>query len=397
MKVVQLNAVCGRGSTGKICVSISDILNRKDVENFILYSAGNSERPNAISCCSKIYTKVQALKSRILGNYGFNSFSETRRMISVLEQIKPDIVHLHNVHGHDCHVELLMDYFRKNRTKVFWTFHDCWAFTGYCTHFMFDGCEKWKSGCGNCPQKRKYSWLFDRSAELFQRKRKAFAGLDLTIITPSRWLADIVGQSFLKDYPVNVIPNGIDLHVFKPTVGSFREKNHISPDKFLLLGVAQGWGVRKGLDVFIELAERLDSEKFQIVLVGTDDAVDRQLPEHIISIHRTNNQRELAEIYSAADLFVNPTREDNYPTVNMEAIACGTPVVTFRTGGSPESLTEKTGSIVDCKDIDTMEREILRIWSQRPYTQEDCRMSASGFDMNVCFSSYLELYAESGT
>ena len=361
MKVVQINAVCGIGSTGKICISVSDVLNQHGIENYILFSAGYSSHPGAISCCSRPYTKFQALKSRLLGNYGFNSAWETRRMIAILEKIQPDIVHLHNIHGHDCHLELLMDYFRSTGTKVFWTFHDCWAFTGYCTHFMFYGCEKWKSGCGDCPQRKKYSWIFDRSAELYQRKKQAFSGLDLTIITPSQWLADLVRQSFLQEYPVKVIHNGIDLKVFQPTSGNFRDRYGIPVDKFLILGVAHGWSERKGLDVFVELERRLDPEKFQIVLVGTSEKIDKKLPKGIISIHRTNCQKDLAEIYTAADLFVNPTREDNYPTVNMEAIACGTPVLTFRTGGSPESLTKEMGCVVDYGDIDAMERETIRM------------------------------------
>lgn len=396
MKVVQINAVCDRGSTGKICSSISQVFDEHGLENYILFSAGESRRTNAVSCCGRRYTKIQALQSRVLGNYGFNSVRETKRMLTFLKKIEPDVVHLHNIHGHDCHLTLLFDYFRKKKIKVFWTFHDCWGFTGYCTHFSYVGCDKWKIGCSNCPQRKKYSWFFDRSSELYRRKKEAFSGLDLTIVTPSQWLANLVKQSFLKDYPVRVIHNGIDLTVFKPTFSNFREKYHISDTKFVLLGVAFGWGVRKGLDVFLELVNRLDPERFQIVLVGTDTTVDRQLPERIISIHRTNNQQELAEIYSAADLFVNPTREDTYPTVNMEAIACGTPVLTFRTGGSPESVTAKTGSVVNCGDSDAMEREILRISEQKPFIQEELLAAAQHFDLQECFDGYWKLYGDAG-
>lgn len=392
MKIVQINAVCGTGSTGKICVAVSEVLDQQGIENYILYSAGKSPKSNAVSCCSRAYTKIQAVKSRVFGNYGFNSRRETNRIIAFLKQTKPDAVHLHNIHGHDCHLELLMAYFRDSHIKVFWTFHDCWAFTGYCTHFMFTGCDKWKTGCGACPQRKKYSWFFDRSKELYYRKRRAFSGLDLTIVTPSQWLADLVQQSFLKDYPVKVIRNGIDLSVFRPVENDFREKHLISEEKFILLGVAHGWSVRKGLDVFVELAERLDPEKFHIVLVGTDDSVDRQLPGNILSIHRTNNQQELAEIYSAADLFVNPTREDNYPTVNLEAIACGTPVLTFRTGGSPESLCEKTGSVVECADIDALRMEVIRIYEERPFSKEACLKQSCQFDAIARFQDYLTLY-----
>ena len=392
MKVVQINAVCGTGSTGKICVAVSEVLDQQGIENYILYSAGKSPKSNAVSCCGRAYTKIQAVKSRVFGNYGFNSRHETKRMIAFLKQTKPDVVHLHNIHGHDCHLALLMMYLRDSHTKVFWTFHDCWAFTGYCTHFMFTGCDKWKTGCGACPQRKKYSWFFDRSKELYYRKRRAFSGLDLTIVTPSQWLADLVQQSFLKDYPVKVIRNGIDLSIFHSVESNFQNKYSILEEKFILLGVAHGWSVRKGLDAFVELAERLDPDRFLIVLVGTDDHVDRQLPENILSIHQTNNQQELAEIYSAADLFVNPTREDNYPTVNMEAIACGTPVLTFRTGGSPESVTEETGCVVDCGDVDALEQAILRIWEEGPYTRETLAASAGQFDMWQCYASYLTLY-----
>lgn len=394
MKVAQINTVHGRGSTGKICLSISEILDRNGIENYILFSSGASESSNGISCCSKVYTKFQALKSRILGNYGFNSVKETKKMMAILDDIQPDVVHLHNIHGHDCHLEILADYLKEKKIKVFWTFHDCWALTGYCTHFLFAECDKWKLGCGNCPQKNKYSWLLDRSAELHRRKRKAFAGLDLTIITPSQWLADLVKQSFLGDYPVRVIHNGINLEIFRPAMGNFRKKYGISDHKFILLGVAFGWSIRKGLDVFLELERRLNPDLFQIVLVGTDNKVDRKLPESILSIHRTGNQRELAEIYSAADLFVNPTREDSYPTVNMEAIACGTPVITFRTGGSPESLTEKTGVIVDCDDVDTLEQEIIRIRAEMPFLHSELQIHGKLFDDAVCYQEYLKLYRE---
>lgn len=394
MKVVQINAVSGLGSTGKICLSISEVLDRQGIENYILFSAGKSSQPNVISCCSRLYTKMQALKSRLLGNYGFNSVWETKKILSLLDEIRPDIVHLHNIHGHDCHLGILFSYIREHGIKVFWTFHDCWAFTGYCTHFSYEQCYKWKNQCSHCPQRSKFSLVWDRSHQVFRQKKDALSGLDLTIITPSQWLADLAKESFLKEYSVKVIQNGIDLDVFCPRNSDFRNKFAIPEDKFVLLGVAQGWGFPKGLDVFEELARRLDPKLFQIVLVGTNEKIDHRLPENVISVHRTNDQQELAEIYSAADLFVNPTREDTYPTVNMESIACGTPVLTFRTGGSPEILDEKTGCAVDCDDIDAMEQEIIRIQKQRPYTREDCVARGKSFNLEDRFSEYLKLYGD---
>lgn len=392
MKIVQINVTCGAGSTGKICVSVSDLLSVRGIENYVLYTSGHSNHPKSGCYTNKYEIKWNALKSRVFGNYGFNSKRMTKRLIKELKRISPDVVHLHNLHGHNCHLEMLFQYLHEHHIKVYWTFHDCWAFTGYCPHFAMVKCDKWKTGCFDCVQARQYSWFFDKSKNLYDRKKKLAQGLDLTIVTPSNWLAELVGESFLKDYPVKVIHNGIDLTVFKPTESDFRKK-HGCEGKFILLGVAFGWGVRKGLDVFVELASRLD-DRFQIVLVGTDDAVDRNLPEGIISIHRTQNQAELAEIYTAADLFVNPTREEVLGLVNIESLACGTPVVTFQTGGSPECIDPTCGSVVPCDDIDALEQEILRIAETKPYSTGACLNKAKEFDMNQRFEEYVKLYDE---
>lgn len=392
MKVVQINVSCGIGSIGKICTSVSEMLSAENIENYILYVMGKSSFPYGIKYASDKYIKLQALKSRILGNYGFNSRYSTKKLINELERIKPDIVHLHNLHGHNCNLTMLFSYLKEKKIKLFWTFHDCWAFTGYCTHFVMSNCDKWKSECHNCPQYKKFSWFFDRSRYLFNEKKDISQGLDLTIITPSQWLADLVKQSFFRNNPIRVINNGIDCSVFKPTESGFRDKMGLTGKK-VILGVASIWGIGKGLDVFIDLAKHLPND-YRIVLVGTDDNVDKRLSSNIISIHRTQNQKELAEIYTAADVFVNPTREDTFPTVNMESLACGTPVVTFKTGGSPEILDETCGSIVDCDDVDALEIEISRICEEKPYAVEACLARAQKFDMNDRFKEYVDLYKE---
>ena len=391
MKIVQINATCGIGSTGKICVGVSKVLSENSIENYILYSTKTNGYPLGIQCTNDVYIKLQALKSRVFGNYGFNSRKATKKIIAELERIKPNVVHLHNIHGHDCNLEILFSYFKKNKIKLLWTFHDCWSFTGYCPHFTMMKCDKWKSSCSQCIQRSEYSWFFDKGQQLFEKKKSIFQGLDLTIVTPSRWLADIVQQSFLKEYPVKVINNGINLEIFKPSKSNFREKFGISEKNYIILGVAMGWGERKGLDVFVNLAKNLP-DNYRIVLIGTDDKTDKILPENIISIHRTQNQQELAQIYSSADVFVNPTREDNYPTVNMEAIACGLPVLTFRTGGSPEMIDETCGSVVGCDDEEALEKEIIRICTDRPYSKDNCVNKAKTFDENERFKEYLDLY-----
>ncbi len=390
MKIVQINATCGVGSTGKIAVAISELLNRKNLENYIFYSEGKSDYKNGIKYTNLVYTKIQAVISRVFGNYGFEGTFATRKLIKNLKRIKPDIIHIHNIHSHACNLELLFKFIKKNNIKTYWTFHDCWAFTGYCPYFDMAGCENWKSECKTCVQRKSFSWFFDRSNKNQRRKQEAIQGTDLTIITPSLWLADLVKQSFLKDFPLKVINNGIDLNIFKPTESDFREKYGLK-DKFVILGVAFCWDKRKGLDVFLELSRKLDSN-FQIVLVGTDESC--QLPKNIISIQKTKSQKELAEIYTAADVFVNPTREENYPTVNMEAIACGTPVITFNTGGSAEMLDETCGRVVPKNDINALITEINNM-SNSQMLSSDIAKSANKFDKNDKFKEYVDLYTES--
>ncbi len=391
MKIVQINSVCGVGSTGKICTDISRLLTENNIENYILCSYKTGGYEFAVPCTERSYIRRQVALAHIRGNYGFNSVRSTRRMIAELERIKPDIVHLHNIHSHECNLKLLFDYFREKKTKLVWTFHDCWAFSAYCTHFVMAGCDKWKTGCKKCPQQKDYSLFFDRSKTLFKRKKQLFTGLDMTIVTPSQWLADLVKESFMGEYPVKVINNGIDLSVFAPCESDFRKKHQISADTKLLLGVAFDWGIKKGLDVFINLANQLDLDKYKVVLVGTNDSIDQTLPDNIISIHKTNDQRELAEIYSACDLLINPTREDTYPTVNMESIACRTPVITFDTGGSPEIIDEKTGVVVAKDDFASLKEAICQL-CDHPLSPEDCTKKAQTFDKNLKYEEYLGLY-----
>ncbi len=397
MRVVQINATCGIGSTGKICVGISELASAGNIENYILFSSRTNGYPLGIACSSDRYLRIQALKSRIFGNYGFNSKHATRKMIRELERIRPDVVHLHNIHGHDCDLERLLSYFRRKKTKLIWTFHDCWAFTAYCPHYAMIKCDKWKTQCSNCVQHRNYSWFFDRSSALFANKKRLSSGLDLTIVAPSKWTAEQVKASFFREYPVQVIYNGIDLAVFKPAAGSFRKDHGIPEDKKIILGVAFGWGPRKGLDVLIELAHRLDSNRYQMVLVGTDDTVDKLLPPEIISIHRTQNQAELAEVYTAADVFVNPTREEVLGLTNIEANACGTPVVTFRTGGSPECIDASSGIVVEQEDVQAMLEAIQHVCEEKPFSAEACRARAGRFDRNDRFTEYVRLYESVNT
>ena len=390
MKIVQLNVTCGVGSTGKICLAVSRLLNERGVENYILFSEEESDYEYGIKYADKLSIKLEALKSRVFGNYGFNSKTLTKKLIAKLDEIQPDIVHLHNLHGHGCNLEILFTYFKEKNIKLYWTFHDCWAFTGYCPHFDMVGCDKWQIQCQACPQKGAYSFFFDNSSKLYSKKKALFSGLDLTIITPSQWLKGLVKKSFLKDYEVLVINNGIDLDIFKPSESDFRE-NHGIKDEFLILGVAFNWDERKGIDVFSDLARTLPKD-CRIVLVGTNENTRQHLPDNVITIDRTENQQELAEIYTACDLFVNATREDTFPTVNIESLACGTPVLTFKTGGSPEIIDETCGMSVAKNDADALREAILKIKDTRPFTKEACLKKSAEYRKEEKFKEYTKIY-----
>ncbi|MDD6146847.1 MAG: glycosyltransferase [Oscillospiraceae bacterium] len=388
MKVAQINVTCGSGSTGRICRAVSELLTEKGIENRVFYSEGESDYPLGVKYTLSGEVKAAALRSRLFGNYGFNSRKMTERLLSMLDEMKPDIVHLHNLHGHNCDLSLLLTALRDRQIKVFWTFHDCWAFTGYCPHFDMIGCEKWTSRCSGCPQKKSYSWFFDRSAELQEKKRQLLCGLDLTVITPSKWLAALVKESFLSDVPVKVIPNGIDLSVFHPTPSDIRDRLSVGERK-LLLAVAYHWDERKGADVLGAAAKAL-GDAYRIVAVGAgSEGIEG---ENVLALKRTESQKELAELYTAADLFLNPTREDSFPTVNMEALACGTPVLTFDTGGSGEIIDDSCGLAVKKNDTASFIREIVRITQEKPYDAESCLKRAESFDMREKFRAYVDLY-----
>lgn len=348
MKVLQINSVCGIGSTGRIATDIHQILKSKGHESYIAY--GRSEAINCedtLRIGNRIDLYAHVASTRFFDKHGFGSKKSTRAFIQKIEKLNPDVIHLHNIHGYYLNVEILFDYLKKKNKPVVWTLHDCWSFTGHCTHFDYIECERWRDGCYACPQKKKYpmSNFSDNSKNNFNEKNSIFNGIkNLVLVAPSEWLANLVEKSFLKDYQLEVINNGIDLKAFKPIESDFRKEYNIL-NKFIILGVASVWNRRKGLNFFIELAKKLNDDEV-IALVGLSEKQKRELPKNIIGFTRTNNIQELAEIYSVADVFVNPTLEDNFPTTNLEAIACGTPVITFETGGSVESIDEKTGVIV---------------------------------------------------
>lgn len=400
MRIAEIN-IAMDGSTGKIMLQIAQIARNDGYEVKTFSPVVFSKVKKNKKVLPKEHTEfgfffengVHRCLGTLLGYNGCFSHIGTWLLIKKLKEFQPDIIHLHNLHGFCINLPMIFRYIKRNSIRVVWTLHDCWSFTGHCPHFTMAECDRWKTGCHHCPQPRVYPKMYlDTSKRMYALKKKWFSGVkNMTLVTPSEWLADLTKQSFLKDYPVEVINNGIDLDIFQPTSSDFRNRYGITQDKHILLDVTFGWNARKGLDVFIELAKRLDSS-YQIVLVGTDDRVDAQLPTNIISIHRTQNQKELAEIYTAADLFVNPTREEVLGMVNIESLACGTPVVTFNSGGSPETINETCGRVVACDDVDSLVYQIKLICKNDSFTEKECRKRARHFEMNGKFQDYINIY-----
>ncbi|WP_095174812.1 MULTISPECIES: glycosyltransferase [Blautia] len=395
MKIAAINSM-SVGSTGRIMIEIGKQSKIDNLE-YIGY-CGNWVKNQPLNECVRFGFRVEnfvsAILYRITGIQHVGSILGTLSLIRKLKKYNPDVIHIHNLHLWVLNVPMLFRYIKRQNIPVIWTLHDCWAFTGQCPHFTMAKCEKWKTGCHDCVQYKQYPKSYvDRTGIMWKLKKKWFTGVNnVTIVTPSQWLADLLKKSFLHEYPIRVIHNGIDLSVFKPTEKSFRTAHKLE-DKYIVLGVSFGWGKSKGLDVFIELSKSLP-DSYQIVLVGTNGNTDRMLPDNILSIHTTHNQIELAGIYTAADVFVNPTREENYPSVNMESLACGTPVLTFKTGGSPEILNEACGFVVDSEDVNTLQNIIIRICEEKPYSKETCIKHSKNFEAKDRFKEYLELYKE---
>lgn len=395
MKVLQINSVCGVGSTGRIATDLYKVLAERGHECLIAYGRGNApSNINSIRIGSDFDNYIHVLKTRVFDKHGFGSIKATKKFIKQIEEYNPDIIQLHNIHGYYINIKILFEYLKKVNKFVVWTLHDCWAFTGHCAHFDYIVCNRWKTTCHSCPQKRRYplSLLMDNSNWNYNKKKELFTSIEnMLIVTPSSWLRNLVKQSFLDKYPVKVINNGIDLKVFKPTESDLREKYNLK-DKFVILGVASQWGERKGLNCFFQLANRF-GETFQIILVGVTEKQKKELPNNIIGITRTNSVKELSQIYTISDIFVNPTLEDTFPTTNIESLACGTPVITFKTGGSVESIDNSCGAIVEKENVEELITVINRV-KEKNFSIKDCINKSKLYGKNDRYDEYVQLYEE---
>lgn len=405
-KLLQINPVLRTStSTGRIVQEIGVTAMRHEWESHIAYSRG---RDGLMGCSSHTIpvggtgsVVWHGLMTRLFDRHGLASRCATERLIRRMAELRPDIVHLHNLHGYFLHYPLLFRFLSQSGIPVVWTVHDCWSFTGHCYYYSAIGCDRWQTGCHHCPQKGTFpaSRLCDRSAQNFADKRAAFTSMphrQLTIVPVSQWLREEMSRSFLRDYPFRVIRNGIDTAMFRPQGDAEAVKARYGVQgKRILLGAASIWSREKGLHDFLALAPMLHEDE-RIVLVGLSAMQQKQLPRGIVGISRTANAGQLAELYAAATAFVNLTWQDNYPTVNLEAIACGTPVVTYRTGGSVEAVTGGTGFVVEQGDLQGILAATRSVRPQeRNAWRERCRAYALvHFRKEDRYADYMTLYDE---
>lgn len=403
MKLLQVNSVINTGSTGRIAEEIGQKAIAAGWQSYIAYGR-ETNRPSQshkMRIGSDWDIRLHGVQTRVLDNHslGLSSKGATKKLIRKIEEIKPDIIHLHNLHGYYLNIEVLFNYLATKDIPVVWTLHDCWSFTGHCSHFESVGCYKWKTHCHKCPLTRSYpaSLLFDRSKENFNDKNRLFNSVkNLTIVPVSNWLHNHLNESFLSEHTIKTIYNGVDLDIFRPDerLTDIKQKYNLN-NKFVLLGVSSIWNKGKGLDDFIELSTMIDTDTI-IILVGLQKEQIENLPNNIIGIEKTDSQKELAELYATSDLFVNPTYGDTFPTTNLESLACGTPVVTYKTGGSPEAITCETGFIVEKGNLKGVLKAIDELRQKgKDHYPPLCRQRAEEyFNKDDRYQEYLELYEE---
>lgn len=400
-RLLQINTTLNYGSTGRIAENIGLLANQSNFDTYVAHGP-RCINPSALkSICAEtsLGEKIHGIGTRLFDKHGLMSRQSTQKLISEIIKIKPDIIHLHNIHGYYVNYQILFSFLKEYNCPVVWTLHDCWPFTGHCAHFDLIGCDKWKTECNHCPQKGEYPKSYiDFSSRNFNLKKEAFTGCDnLTIVPVSYWLGNLVKESFLRGYKTKVIHNGIDTDKFSACNNNPEEtrvKYGITA-KYVILGVASPFNKRKGYPDFISLSHMLP-EEYCIILVGLTAEQKKNLPRNIIGIERTQDVNELASLYSCADVFVNLTYEDNFPTTNLEAMACGTPVITYNTGGSPESLDDTTGIVVEKGNLKETWNAISAICSKgkSEYVNACRNRAVQSFNNKDRFKEYIDLYNE---
>lgn len=394
-KLFQINSTLNWGSTGRIAEEIGQAAMAEGWDSYIACGRyQNESASHVVQMGNKWNVYSHFLQTRLLDNHGLASRSATKYLINQIEEIAPDVIHLHNIHGYYLNYQILFDFLSKADIPVIWTLHDCWPFTGHCSYYSFKQCYHWKILCHNCPQKDAYpaSWFIDRSEQNFRDKLRIFTSVkNMTLVPVSEWLADEVRQSFLKEYPIKVIHNGVDIETFRPILVS---KSDLNVDgKIVILGVSNVWPKSKGLTDYIKLREKL-SDEFVIVLIGLDKNQIKHLPKGIIGIERTNNVRELVNYYSVADIYFTASVEETFGLTIAESLSCGTPAIVYNSTACPGIISSDTGFVVESGDVDAV-ADIVRQVSKsgKQVFSAACRERAVRlYDKRKRYAEYLQLY-----
>lgn len=395
MKVYQINVVCGYGSTGRIVADLSRFITKTGGECRIAYGRGTAPADlDTIKISNQLDLYYHSIMTRFTDKHGLYSKNATKKLINDIIKYNPDIIHLHNIHGYYVNYEILFEFLKGYDKQVIWTLHDCWTFTGHCAYYDAVACEQWKEECHQCNNLKGYPSTYNNSNIYFNylKKRECFTQINkMILVSPSKWLKDQIKQSFFKDTKCVVIRNGINIDLFSPKKRDII-RNRICPNQEkMILGVASVWTEQKGFSDFVKLRKVLDEKKYVICMVGLNRKQLAKLPHGIIGISRTESIEELAEYYSAADVFVNLTYEDTFPTTNIEALACGTPILTYETGGSPEIINENCGDVVSKGDIEEMKRCIMK-WCEQEKPVEACVARGHEYILSDKYAEYINLY-----
>jgi glycosyltransferase involved in cell wall biosynthesis len=399
-KILQINAIYGKGSTGLIVKDIDQLLQENDYSSYVAAAYFHDVCNNSYIIGNRFDHKIHAMLTRISGKQAYNSLIATKKLLNWIDKIQPDIVHLHNLHSNYINLNMLISHLIKRNIDTVITLHDCWFFTGKCFHFFAVGCQRWKTGCGKCPLKKSYvpSYFFDASHSVFLDKNKYLNQMTkLTVIGVSKWITGLAKQSLLSSKDIRCIYNGINNEVFSINLEErkiYREKFGVS-DSYVILGMADKWLNKSTLSTFSYITKRL-SESMILFLLGCNESQRMNLPKNVIAVNFINDRRELAFFYNLADVFVNVTQEDSLPTVNMESMACGTPVITYDSGGSSELITAQTGEVVPYNDYKNLWKSICKM---RERDQNKLRMtcrkySEKHFNFKECYNKYIDLYTE---
>lgn len=398
MKIIQISIEVNQNSVGRIAEQIGEQILSEHGQSYITYARGyNTSKSEVIKIGNLLDLYYHGIQTRLFDTHCLHSKKATKNLIKKIDEINPDIVHLHHIHGYYINMEILFDFLRIKNYPVVWTFHDCWAFTGHCAFFDTVNCDKWKTKCYSCELKTSYpgSYFKDHSSVNYELKRKFFNSLgNLTIVSVSDWLNELVKQSFLKNNNLLVIKNGIDLSIFKPIENIVRKGQFEYETRKIILGVASTWDERKGLNYFIELDNLIDHTEFVILLIGLSKKQISKIPKSIKGMQKTESLEDLVYLYNIAFVLVNPTTSDTYPTVNLESIACGTKVITFNTGGSVENINADTGIITNKNNAFEIALSLDQI-EKTANTKKLCRQFAlKNFNKDLQFNKYLKLYGK---